>query len=182
MKKVIRCACGVLLAAFVVMQVSSGTLPAEADEPTVVETVERADGSVASLEQTETQRTMTVTSPSGVETTTVEQADGSVVTMSREGARVRVAVSLSEEAAAHDAAPFVLPLSLSAEMREGRLSLDLPSEGQVTLALPLSEKQSDGTLWRIGRDGEKEPLAVQMQDQALVFTLASGQTAAFKLA
>ncbi len=182
MKNGIKRICGGMLAVFVMAQVVSGALPVEADEaeePALVETVQRADGSVASLEETEAQRTMTVTSPEGTETTTVEQADGSVATISQEGARVRMALSLSEEAVHEE--EMVVPFALPKETQEGRLSLELAGDGQATLALPLPD-DGDVSLWTVDREGRREPLAAQMQENALIFTLASGQTAAFKFA
>lgn len=75
---------------FVLVQLGSGLRPAEAEEvPVVYETAARQEDGMAELARTEVQRTMTMRTADGSETTAVETADGSVVTVCREKDRTR---------------------------------------------------------------------------------------------
>lgn len=167
-----------VLGLLVLVQIGGGLQPAEAEEvPVVYETVARQDGNVAELVRMETQRTMTVRTPEGNETTTVEREDGSITTISSENGCTRIAVSLSQSACeAAKMAPFVLPIAPLALDEAGgtRLTLELPQGGDVFLALPLED--TDDGVRVLDLAEEAEPLVMPVENDQVVLSLSDGET------
>lgn len=162
---------------FVLVQLGSGLRPAEAEEvPVVYETAVQQEDGMAELARTDIQRTMTMRTADGSETTAVETADGSVVTVCREKDRTRIAVSLSQPAsAAAETTAFAIPLaSLAlAENEEMSLTLELPQEGEALLVLPLEDAASV-RVQAVG--GATAPVAATVTEDGLVLSLSASDT------
>lgn len=167
-----------VLGLLVLVQIGGGLQPAEAEEvPAVYETVARQEDGMAELARTEVQRTMTMRTADGSETTAVEMVDGSVVTVCREKDRTRLAVSLSQSACeAAKMAPFVLPIAPLALDEAGgtRLTLELPQGGDVFLALPLED--TDDGVRVLDLAEEAEPLVTPVENDQVVLSLSDGET------
>lgn len=162
---------------FVLVQLGSGLRPTEAEAvPVVYEMVARQEDGMAELARTEVQRTMTMCTADGSETTAVETVDGSVVTVCREKDRTRIAVSLSQSAStAAGTTAFAIPLaSLAlAENEEMRLTLELPQEGEALLVLPLEDAAS---VCAQAAGGATAPVAATVTEDGLVLSLSASDT------